>query len=82
MEDFTDNKRMDFFSFVDELKEKHKSNTLLRGNGTLLLNPGKIPKAQHIIRFGTPERNYIKRCLVDILSPIVRSYLLMWIWTP
>jgi len=49
MEGFMDNERMEFFSLVDELKERHKSNTLLRRNGTLLLNPGKIPKAQHIL---------------------------------
>ena len=49
MEGFTDNERMEFFSLVDELKERHKSNALLRKNGTLLLNPSKIPKAQHIL---------------------------------
>ena len=49
MEGFTNSERMEFFSLVDELKEKHKSNMLLRKNGTLLLNPGKIPKAQHIL---------------------------------
>lgn len=49
MEGLMDNERMKFFSLVDELKEKHKSNTLFRRNGTFLLNPGKIPKAQHIL---------------------------------
>ena len=49
MEGFMDNDRMNFFFLLDELKEKHKNNALLRKNGTLLLNPGKIPKAQHIL---------------------------------
>ena len=40
---------MNFFSFVNELKEEHAKNTLRRANKTLLLNPGKIPKAQHIL---------------------------------
>ena len=49
MEGFTDKKILEFFSLVDELKERHKSNTLIRRNETLLLNPGEIPKAQHIL---------------------------------
>ena len=41
--------KMEFFYFVNRLKEEHSNNQILRANGTLLLNPGKIPKAQHIL---------------------------------
>ena len=40
---------MHFFSLVNKLKEEHAKNTLRRANKTLLLNPGKIPRAQHIL---------------------------------
>ena len=40
---------MHFFSLVNKLKEEHEKNTLHRANKTFLLNPGKIPKAQHIL---------------------------------
>lgn len=49
MEDFMDNHKMKFFSLVDDLKERNKNNTIIRKNETLLLNPGKMPKAQHIL---------------------------------
>ena len=49
MEDFMDKDRMDFFYLIDVLKEECKNNTIIRDNETLLLNPNKIPKAQHIL---------------------------------
>lgn len=55
---------MKIFYLIDQLKEKHKENTIVRNNGTLLLNPGKIPKAQHIfyegLSFETIEEFLIK----------------------
>lgn len=48
MDVIMDNK-MRFFYLVNKLKEEHTNNRILRANGTLLLNPGKIPKAQHIL---------------------------------
>lgn len=44
-----DNSDMEIFSLVDQLKKEHRTLTVIRKNGTLLLNPGKIPKAQHML---------------------------------
>ncbi|MBE6664900.1 MAG: hypothetical protein E7603_01585 [Ruminococcaceae bacterium] len=44
-----DNGKMKIFSLLDELKKDHSNHTVIRKNGTLLFNPGKIPKAQHIL---------------------------------
>jgi hypothetical protein len=44
-----DNSKMKIFSLIDKLKKEHSNHTVIRKNGTLLFNPGKIPKAQHIL---------------------------------
>jgi hypothetical protein len=35
---------MKIFSLIDKLKKEHSNHTVIRKNGTLLLNPGKSPK--------------------------------------
>ena len=55
---------MKFIHFVENLKKEHAGDTLVRKNGTLILCPGKIPKAKHIIYKGLSSR-LIKEELID-----------------
>lgn len=40
---------MRFFVILDELKKQYKNNTITRENGTILLGPGTVPRAEHIL---------------------------------
>lgn len=40
---------MKFFKILDELKEEYKNNFKIRDNGTLLLAPGSVPRACHML---------------------------------
>ena len=40
---------MKFINILDELKEKFAENTLIRKNGTILLGPGIVPRAEHML---------------------------------
>ena len=40
---------MEFFCILDALKEEHKNNSVVRENGTILLSPGQIPRAEHML---------------------------------
>ncbi|MBQ8302522.1 MAG: SMI1/KNR4 family protein [Clostridia bacterium] len=40
---------MRFFVILDELKKQFKNNTLTRENGTILLGPGTVPCAEHML---------------------------------
>ncbi len=46
---------MKFIDIIDNLKKENSNDTLVRNNGTLLLCPGKIPKAKHIIFKGLTD---------------------------
>lgn len=40
---------MRVFKLIDELKEQYKDDLIIRKNETMLLGPGKIPKARHML---------------------------------
>lgn len=67
MADFMDNDRMRIMSLIDDLKKEYRNNAILRRNETLLLNPGKIPKAQHILYKPLPY-DLIDEYLVQVYS--------------
>ena len=40
---------MEFFKILDTLKEQYKDDMKIRDNGTILLSPGTIPRARHML---------------------------------
>ena len=40
---------MEFFKILDSLKERYKDDMKIRANGTVLLAPGGIPNARHML---------------------------------
>lgn len=40
---------MKFFAILDALKEQYKDDMKIRGNGTILLSPGTVPRARHML---------------------------------
>ena len=40
---------MDFINLLNSLKEEYKNDLLVRQNGTILLGPGTVPRAQHML---------------------------------
>ena len=40
---------MKFFKILDNLKEQHDNDKLIRANGTILLHPDRVPRARHML---------------------------------
>ena len=46
---------MKIINKIDKLIEEYHKNSIIRNNGTVLLRPGKIPKARHILFKGLTD---------------------------
>lgn len=55
---------MKFIKYIQNLKDEYRKNFIVRGNGTLLLGPDKIPNCRHML-FQPLMDNYIQSYLVS-----------------
>ena len=66
---------MEFFKILDSLKEQYKDDMTIRKNETILLSPGEVPRAKHML-YKPLEKRIIDSFLVSQYTHrFPRSYL-------
>ncbi len=59
---------MKIISMIDELQSQHVEHITIRKNGTILINVGTIPKAQHMLFEGLTVLGQFRECDKEIRS--------------
>ena len=59
---------------LDTLQSEYQQNTTFRKNGTLLLSPGRIPKAKHLLFPGLPSETIDEFLVSEYKYPFPKQY--------
>lgn len=73
------NKTTGYITRLESLKEQYKDNSVVRKNGTLLLDPGKIPKCRHMLYYGLDNTiicDYLEADYANVFPVEYKKFLL------
>ncbi|MBO5269928.1 MAG: SMI1/KNR4 family protein [Clostridia bacterium] len=65
---------MKIFSLIDELRTAHRDDQIVRKNGTVLMVPGTIPKAKHILFEGITQTMLDEFLISQYKNPFPKEY--------